>query len=272
MCQVPTPATDSPRALTTTLPAALAVAPGPAAAVARVEGVERLKPGAARQVFGAGPVMVAHASLSARRLGLSAPARSRDLFDVLELFAFARPAQFCAPSAAGLAVALGRAEPKGVEAQALTLRDAASLLLSELAATPWPSREEALAVAETLARVGWAWGPSVLEALRSAPIGRGWRSSGLDVWTRMSEWEDEAPSGEPGSKPVEPGQARERLAELLVRSGLDEVRPAQAEFAAEAAFAFQPREREGQPRLMLAEAGTGIGKTLGYLAPASLWA
>ena len=30
--------------------------------------------------------------------------------------------------------------------------------------------------------------------------------------------------------------------------------------------------REDQPNLLLAEAGTGIGKTLGYLAPASLWA
>ena len=29
---------------------------------------------------------------------------------------------------------------------------------------------------------------------------------------------------------------------------------------------------EDQPNLLLAEAGTGIGKTLGYLAPASLWA
>ena len=55
-------------------------------------------------------------------------------------------------------------------------------------------------------------------------------------------------------------------------AGRAEARPAQAEFAAEAAFAFQPREREGEPRMMLAEAGTGIGKTLGYLAPASLWA
>ena len=32
------------------------------------------------------------------------------------------------------------------------------------------------------------------------------------------------------------------------------------------------RAGEGQPNMLLAEAGTGIGKTLGYLAPASLWA
>ena len=35
---------------------------------------------------------------------------------------------------------------------------------------------------------------------------------------------------------------------------------------------FAPRAAEDQPNLLLAEAGTGIGKTLGYLAPASLWA
>ena len=65
---------------------------------------------------------------------------------------------------------------------------------------------------------------------------------------------------------------RDRLAELLAVAGLDEARPTQATYAAEAAHAFQPREREGEPMMMLAEAGTGVGKTLGYLAPASLWA
>ena len=33
-----------------------------------------------------------------------------------------------------------------------------------------------------------------------------------------------------------------------------------------------PRVRAGAPRIALVEAGTGTGKTLGYLAPASLWA
>ncbi|HXZ68392.1 MAG TPA: ATP-dependent DNA helicase, partial [Alphaproteobacteria bacterium] len=39
-----------------------------------------------------------------------------------------------------------------------------------------------------------------------------------------------------------------------------------------AAGIFAIREREGEPHLLLAEAGTGIGKTLGYLAPSALWA
>jgi ATP-dependent DNA helicase DinG len=210
--------------------------------------------------------------MTARRLALNPPPRSPRIFDALELFAFVRPAKFCAPSAAGLAIALGLPEPKGAEAQAAALREACRLLLAELAITPEPSREEALAVAETLARAGWPWGSAVIGALRSAPAGNQFRSSGLDVWMRLSEWEAEAPPGEAGSKPIDPQGAADRLKTLLQRSGLDEARPAQAELATEAAYVFQPREREGEPRMMLAEAGTGIGKTLAYLAPASLWA
>ncbi|WP_334163542.1 ATP-dependent DNA helicase [Phenylobacterium sp.] len=251
---------------------ALVVLPGPRAAVADGAGARTLRAPDARDLVEAAPVLLAHAAMTARRLGLNALPRSPRIFDALELFAFVRPARFCAPSAAGLAQALGMPEPRGAEAQALALGEACRILLAELAAAPEPSREEALAVAETLARAGWAWGQAAIAALRSAPVGNMFRSSGLDVWMRMVEWEAEAPPGEAGSRPVAAGHAADRLKELLHRSGLDEARPAQAEFAAEAAYAFQPREKEGEPRMMLAEAGTGTGKTLAYLAPASLWA
>ena len=251
---------------------ALVVQPGPRAGVADDADARPLAPAAARTLFQREPVLVAHASLTAKRLGLSAPVRSADLHDALELYAFIRPAQACAPSAVGLARALGLTEPKGPEAQAQTLREVAAAMLDELATAPTPSHEEALAVGLTLQRAGWAWGGEVVQALERGPLKHAARGSGLDVWTRLPEWEDEAPEGQPGSKPVTPEAARERLSTLLARAGLDEARPAQAEFAAETAFAFSPREHEGQPRLMLAEAGTGTGKTLGYLAPASLWA
>lgn len=257
---------------TVDLAPALVVLPGPRAAVADGAGARTLRAPDARDLVEAAPVLLAHAAMTARRLGLNVPARSPRIFDALELFAFVRPARFCAPSAAGLAQALSMPEPKGAEAQALALGEACRILLAELATAPEPSREEALAVAETLARAGWSWGQAAIAVLRAAPVGNMFRSSGLDVWMRMVEWEAEAPPGEAGSKPVGGEHAAERLKELLHRSGLDEARPAQAEFAAEAAYAFQPREKEGEPRMMLAEAGTGTGKTLAYLAPASLWA
>jgi ATP-dependent DNA helicase DinG len=251
---------------------ALVVLPGPRAAVADAAGARPLRAPDARGLLDSAPVLLAHAAMTARRLGMNAPPRSPRIFDALELFAFVRPGRFCAPSAAGLAQALGLPEPRGAEAQAETLAVSSRLLLAELASAPEPSREEALALAETLSRAGWVWGQACVAALRTAPVGNMFRSSGLDVWVRMIEWEAEAPPGEAGSRPIDPQASAGRLRQLLHSAGLDEARPAQAEYAAEAAFAFQPREKEGEPRMMLAEAGTGTGKTLAYLAPASLWA
>ena len=225
-----------------------------------------IRPPDARDLFEGAPVVVAHTAMTARRLGCMRRRAAR-WFDVLELFAFVRPARFAAPSAVGLAQALGLPIPRAPAEQAASLHKAARALLTELGAAPTPSREEAIAQAETLARAGWPWGVAVLAALRSAPAGNMFRGSGLDVWTRLAEWEAEAPPGEPGSNPVQPDAARGRLAGLLAQAGLSEPRPAQADYAAETAHVFQPREREGEPNMMLAEAGTGVGKTLGYLAP-----
>jgi ATP-dependent DNA helicase DinG len=69
---------------------------------------------------------------------------------------------------------------------------------------------------------------------------------------------------------VAPAEARGRLARLL--GPLAEQRPGQADYADAAASAFAAREARGDPHVVLAEAGTGTGKTLGYIAPASLWA
>lgn len=140
---------------------ALVVLPGLRAGVADDNGGQALRAPDARDLFERGPVLVAHASMTARRLGLNSASRSPRMFDVLELFAFVRPARFCAPSAAGLALAMGLPEPRGAVAQAVALRQACGLLLQELATTPEPSREEALAIAETLARGD---GPGVLRS------------------------------------------------------------------------------------------------------------
>ena len=53
---------------------------------------------------------------------------------------------------------------------------------------------------------------------------------------------------------------------------LAEARPTQGDYASAASQAFAPREQEDKPNVVLVEAGTGVGKTLGYVAPASLWA
>src|SRR5256885_571203 len=96
------------------------------------------------------------------------------------------------------------------------------------------------------------------------------KAAGLRVWMGLDEWSEPAPAPPPGNEPVGPEEARSRLAELL--GGAAERRPQQSDYAAAVTPAFAPREQPDQPRAVLAEAGTGVGKTLGYIAAASLWA
>src|SRR6185369_9649532 len=188
-------------------------------------------------------------------------------FDLLELFAFVRPARFCIPTPRGLAEALGLATPRGLEDEAIALHNVTRGLMAELGATTPDPRLSRLAW--TMAKGGWSWGPAVLGTL-GLESEAGDKGSGLDVWSKLPEWQDYAPPPPPGSEPVEPAQARKRLAELLGEGA--EARPQQADYASAIASAFAPRLREGEPQFVLAEAGTGVGKTLGYIAPASLWA
>ena len=92
---------------------------------------------------------------------------------------------------------------------------------------------------------------------------------GYRVWERMGEWSEHAPEQPPGQEPVSATEARTRLAELLDEEA--EARPEQADYASAVSQAFQPRARADEPNLVLAEAGTGVGKTLGYIAPSSVW-
>ena len=210
------------------------------------------------------PPLLCHRPLTAARLGL----QNLAAFDLLELYAFVRPASFCVPTAGGIATALGLAAPADREAAAVSLRQSASRLLSELAAGQ--EGPEALGIAWTMAEAGWPWGPSVLAALGFAEGGRApRRGQGFNVWERLPDWHDEGPPPKAGSQAVDSEAARQRLAELLDWEA--EARPQQADYAGTAAQAFAPSDDPGAPNLVLAEAGTGIGKTLGYIAPASLW-
>ncbi|HKO07577.1 MAG TPA: ATP-dependent DNA helicase [Alphaproteobacteria bacterium] len=208
--------------------------------------------------------LVCHRPLVARRLGID---RLPSL-DLLELYAFVRPASFVLPTARGLAEALSLAAPVSVEDEALTLLQAAERLLAELAAREG-GNADTVALAQAMTRGEWSWGRAVLEALGAAEDI--WeRSAAFAVWKRLPSIEDWAPEPPSGHRPVSPAEARERLAALLGAEAED--RPQQADYASALSAAFQPRDEAGVPHFVLAEAGTGVGKTLGYLAPASLWA
>jgi ATP-dependent DNA helicase DinG len=192
-------------------------------------------------------------------------------FDVLELYAFVRPASFCLPTPTGVAQALGLlppgpAHPLQPERQAEILRACARALLRELQ-TLDRKRWRVRGLAETMARHGWAWGEAVLAAL---PNFEGRATPGNAVWEDLAEWSETAPQPQADSIPVTSAETRERLRRLLGNDSED--RPSQADYASALVPAFEPRDNADEPHVVLAEAGTGVGKTLGYIAPSGLWA
>jgi ATP-dependent DNA helicase DinG len=221
---------------------------------------------AGQRVAAARPI-VCHGPATATRLQVDRfPAH-----DVLELFAFVYPATFTLPTVRGLAQALNLPAPASLEDQPLTLMQIAKALLTALARLPDLEAKPLAAVAGAMARGGWAWGPSVLAALGGDPnAAKGFGpAAGLRVWMHLPEWEERAPPAPPGNTPLDPAEAEERLRALLGAGA--ESREGQRAYARAVTAAFQPREAPNQPTLVLAEAGTGIGKTLGYVAPASVW-
>ena len=211
------------------------------------------------------PLLV-HRPLTLRRLALPPTLAA---FDLLELFAFVRPARPVAPTPRGLALALDVPPPRTMADSAALLSELARTLLRELAAgRDLPRNRQAAALAARMAQAGWPWGGAVLAAL--AELGALPSVEPLRVWKRLPEWEEAAPPPPPASHAVSGSDARTRLAAML--GGTAEARPGQADYAAAAAAAFAPRSVRGEGHMVLAEAGTGTGKTLGYVAPASLWA
>jgi len=231
----------------------------------------------AARLLGRTPALVCHARALARRLGLG----SLKACDLLELFAFVHPARFCLPTPRGLAEALELPLPQTLDDQVLTLAAAAHQLLEQLTAADRPEeRSDPVGIAWAMGLSGWPWAPLVLAALGQPNGPESSRNRALEVWRTLPEWASDAPEPPPGQHAVEPAEARQRLAALLDSSArrqgfgpaAAEPRPQQSDYASAVSLAFTPRAQPGTPNLVLAEAGTGVGKTLGYLAPATLWA
>jgi ATP-dependent DNA helicase DinG len=140
----------------------------------------------------------------------------------------------------------------------------AERLLAVLGDEAWAEREGAWTSNATLHRLGWGWAGLVGQRLRRP------EQAERMLFSRLEQWDEEADRPPPRPVRLSGAEAERQLARLT--GGGAEDRAGQRALAAAAAHAFAPRDRRDAPNLLLAEAGTGIGKTLGYLAPASLWA
>ena len=128
---------------------------------------------------GPAPILV-HAPATLKRLGM----RSIPCLDLLELFAFAKPAVSVAPTPRGLALALDL--PKAITSAGL-LPDIAQALLAFLAAgRNLPGNRDAPAIAARMGQAGWGWAPFVLAAL-GAPEAKP-NTDALRVWKSLPEW------------------------------------------------------------------------------------
>lgn len=223
---------------------------GETGAISRAEAVRRLADT---------PHILLNAPMVGHRLGLA------DIsgLDLLELHAFVSPATFLVPSARGLADSLGLEAPTRDQDEAAFLQQAAAALLAKLADRQWPHRPGARESLERLHRRGWLWAYPVGEAMGATP-------AAADLFTALPEWTDAPPRLPPLVRTHPQADTLETLQRLA--GDRREPREGQKAYAAAALHAFQPRERREGPNLAIAEAGTGIGKTLGYLAPASLHA
>lgn len=255
-----------------TLPAVPVLAAGAArAALMTADGEVRIiPPEQAQMLLHNKPAMLCHAPYARARLGVE----TLIAYDVLELFAFVHPATFCVPTPAGLAKALGLDAPRTLEDQPFTLMEAAQALLADLQREPRTGpKSDPLEVARVmgLQGKGWVWTPYICAALGEEydPAMPVIAKAALNVWKHMPEWAEQAPPPPPSHQPVSPDEARARLSSLLHRDA--ENRTAQSDYAAAISAAFAPRDHEDDTHIVLAEAGTGVGKTLGYLAPASVW-
>ncbi|MBU6234323.1 MAG: ATP-dependent DNA helicase [Alphaproteobacteria bacterium] len=222
------------------------------------------------------PVMLCHAPFVATRVALNVPT-----IDVLELFAFVKPARFCVPTIGGLAQALGHPIPQSAEDAAMLLPTLAGELLVHLqTGTPESARPQIIALAEAMGQQGqgWGWSQWIIEALGSTydPNKITRSRDVLAAWETLPEWADEAPPTPASSYGITGEEARDHLRDLVTRrrgfGRAGEGRTAQENYTTRIIPAFAPREQEGEPNVVTAEAGTGVGKTLGYLAPAHLWA
>ncbi|MXO47685.1 ATP-dependent DNA helicase [Erythrobacter vulgaris] len=206
------------------------------------------------------PLLLLNAPLVASRLGYP------DLsgLDLLELFAFIHPARFCVPTPKGLAHALGLDEPADDAGVPLLLQKAAGALVETCETADWAEREGAWSSLQSLSRLRWPWANILAPHVRKPETAEKW------LFTRLPEWEETPERPQPAQVLIEEPEIEAHL-ERLTGEGAER-REGQRLFARGAGHVFGPRDRQKRPHVLLAQAGTGIGKTLGYLAPASLWA
>ena len=208
--------------------------------------------------------LVCHAPYTANKLML----KHKPAFDILELYAFVYPTQFTVPTINGLARTLGLEPQNSLEDQTMLLLEIAQYLIEHI-------KDDA--VTSNLLNFmkhqnqGWAWSSVIFEKMGKTP--EPVATKDIALWNKRPEWEEHAPPPPASQHGITVEHANENMKLWLSnRASKAEDRPQQFDYTKAITHSFQPTESENSVNITLAEAGTGIGKTLGYLNPAWLWA
>jgi ATP-dependent DNA helicase DinG len=210
--------------------------------------------------------LVCHKGVLAHSLGAD---QIGPVLDVLELFAFVFPARFCLPTPKGLAATLGVPLPATLEQEAECLFSIAHSLLEEWKSIVAAGDLTGVPMARVMERAGWPWGKPLTDGIEKAAYTGNLRGA-FEVWSFLDEWREGVPEPADAQSSVSEEETLARLEGLLGSHSED--RPQQSEYAKAVSRTFDPRDQAGCPNLVLAEAGTGVGKTLAYIASASVWA
>ncbi len=221
-------------------------------------------------------IMTCHTPWTATKIGLEVyPA-----LDILELFAFCNPATFVTPTIKGLAKHYNLPMPQSCEDAPSLVFELCRYMLADLQSLSGIEKERCASIARSMGRqgAGWAWTPFILDTLGQPydPQSPTNPKADMDIFKDIPEWAEEAPTPPNKFELVSGDETRAHLQTLLSRretSGRgSESRPEQINYATRVTDHFVPKPEDDSPNLLIAQAGTGIGKTYGYLAPAQLWA
>lgn len=227
------------------------------------------------ELIGKAPILTCHAPWISQKIDLP----HYPAFDALELFAFVRAGEFTTPTLMGLSKSLSITPPASAEDHPFLMIEICQALLEELRHFSSEEKAQCISIAQAMARQnhGWAWSPFVLDAM-SAPYDSNMPTNpkaDMNIFDALPEWAEDAPPPPNKFTPINGEDARAHLETLLMRrnhSGQQsQIRAQQLNYATRVADNFSPKTDDTSPHILIAQAGTGIGKTFGYLAPAQLW-
>ncbi len=199
-------------------------------------------------------------------------------FDILELFAFIYPARFTIPTVSGLCKTLDLPIPITAEAKLFSQIEIIKKILDDISKLNKTETRRLISITLAMKLANWAWADYILFTTGETPqtikekTAKKNPLSYLKTHNKLYEWEDSNFNATTGDEKVTTKETTERLNLLLSTHKSAEKREEQFAYSDTIRFAFEPNKYKNSPNITLAQAGTGIGKTLGYIAPASIWA